>query len=118
MPDLDHTPEPDRLNTIFHALSDERRRDMVARLARRPMTVSELAGPAGMRLPSAVKHLAVLENGGIVISRKTGRTRTYRVNPNAFDALADWVEQRRSVLNAAFDRLEQAIAEFPEEGDE
>jgi DNA-binding transcriptional ArsR family regulator len=118
MLDLDQSPDSKELSAVFHALSDERRRDMVARLARQPMTVSELAEPAGMRLPSAVKHLAVLESGGIVISKKIGRTRTYQIKPNALNAIAKWIEQRRSAMNAAFDRLEQAIAEFPEEGSE
>lgn len=117
MPDLDHF-DPNELNAVFHALSDERRRDMVARLARQPMTASELAKPAGMRLPSAVKHLAVLESGGIVISKKVGRTRTYQIKPNALNAIADWIRRRRIAMNAAFDRLEQAIADVPEDGSE
>jgi DNA-binding transcriptional ArsR family regulator len=62
MLNLDHALDPSELNAVFNALSDERRRDMVVRLSRQPMTVSELAGPAGMRLPSATKHLAVLES--------------------------------------------------------
>lgn len=118
MIDLDHSSDPNELNAGFHALSDERRRDMVVRLAQKPMTVTELAEPAGMRLPSAVKHLAVLESGGIVISKKIGRTRTYQINPKAFDAIAKWIEHRRSVMNAAFDKLEQAIAQNPDVGEE
>lgn len=114
MPDLAPTHEAPRLDTVFHALSDERRRDMVARLADRPLTVSELAEPAGLRLPAAMKHLAVLESGGLVESNKTGRTRTYRIRPDALDIIAGWVQQRRASLNAAFDRLDEAIADFPE----
>jgi DNA-binding transcriptional ArsR family regulator len=118
MLNLDQSPDTNELNAVFHALSDERRRDMVVRLAEQPMTVSELAAPAGMKLPSAVKHLAVLEAGGIVISKKIGRTRTYQINPDALNTIAKWVERRRSTMNAAFDRLQQAIADIPEDGRE
>lgn len=118
MPELACAPGPSDLNAVFLALSDERRREMLTRLARQPMTVTELAEPVGMRLPSAVKHLAVLESGGLVVSAKVGRTRTYRIKPNALDAVARWVEERRAAMHAAFDRLDQAIAEFPEEEDE
>ena len=89
---------------------------MVVRLSRRPMTVSELAAPVGMRLPTAVKHLAILESGGIVISKKSGRIRTYQINPQAFSTIEAWIAQRRSAIEAGFDRLAQAIAELPEGG--
>ncbi len=91
---------------------------MVARLSRDPMSVKDLAGPLGMRLPSAVKHLAVLESGGLVVSEKAGRVRTYRIKTAAFDRVRRWIEQREAELSAAFDRLEQAIADFPENLDE
>lgn len=91
---------------------------MVERLCARPRSVKELAEPIGMRLPSALKHLRVLEDGGIVVSHKVGRVRTYEIRPTAFSMINAWVAQRQATINAAFDRLEQAIAEHPEEMDE
>ena len=102
-----------RLDDIFTALADPGRRGMVDRLSIGPATVKELAEPAGMGLPSALKHLRVLEKGGIVVSTKTGRTRTYRIDEGAFGAIDAWVRQREAAMNAAFDRLVQAIAENP-----
>jgi DNA-binding transcriptional ArsR family regulator len=102
-----------RLDDIFTALADPGRRGMVDRLSIGPATVKELAEPAGMGLPSALKHLRVLEKGGIVVSTKAGRTRTYRIDPSAFGAIDAWVRQREAAMNAAFDRLVQAIAENP-----
>ena len=102
-----------RLDDIFTALADPGRRGMVDRLSIGPATVKELAEPAGMGLPSALKHLRVLEKGGIVVSTKTGRTRTYRIDEGAFRAIDAWVRQREAAMNAAFDRLVQAIAENP-----
>jgi DNA-binding transcriptional ArsR family regulator len=88
---------------------------MIERLSNGPASVKQLAEPARMRLPSAVKHLKVLEDGGIVTSRKAGRTRTYSMQPSAFGAVSDWVRQREAAMNAAFDRLVQAIRDIPEE---
>jgi len=105
-------PELDRL---LLALADPGRRGMVEQLSRGPASVKELARPANMRLPSAVKHLKVLEDGGIVVSRKDGRVRTYAMRPQALSPLSDWIRERERALNAAFDRLAQAIEDFPEE---
>jgi DNA-binding transcriptional ArsR family regulator len=104
------------LDRVFSALADPGRRRMVERLCRHPASVKELAEPAGMGLPSALKHLRVLEEGGIVVSTKAGRVRTYAIHPTAFGAIERWVREREAVLHAAFDRLERAMLEFPEEG--
>lgn len=106
------------LDRIFTALADPGRRAMVERLCTGPASVKALAGPVGMRLPSALKHLRVLEEGGIVVSRKAGRTRTYEICPTAFSLVNGWIATRRATMNAAFDRLERAIAELPEEAEE
>jgi len=103
------------LDRMFAALADPGRRAMVERLCAHPASVKELADPAGMRLPSALKHLRVLEDGGLVVSRKIGRVRTYEISPAAFSVIDKWIAQRQAAVNAAFDRLEQVIAEFPEE---
>lgn len=107
--------EPPQLDRIFISLADAGRRGMVEQLSQGPATVKELARPANMRLPSALKHLKVLEDGGIVVSRKVGRTRTYSMQPGAFRAINDWVRHREAAMNVAFDRLIQAMTETPEE---
>jgi len=55
--------QPD-LDLLFHALSDPTRRAMLARLAAGPAAVSELAAPTGLRLPTVMRHLSVLERTG------------------------------------------------------
>lgn len=84
---------------------------MVDRLSRGPASVSELAEPLGIALPSAVKHLAVLEQGGFVTSRKLGRVRTYTAQAKALDAMEAWVAKRKTLLNVQFDRLNAYLAE-------
>lgn len=102
--------DPGRLDRMFFALADAHRRGMLDRLSRGPASVSELAEPLGIALPSAVKHLAVLEQGGFVASRKLGRVRTYTAEPTAMDAMEVWVARHKTRLNAQFDRLEAYLA--------
>lgn len=102
--------EPAQLDRMFFALADMNRRGMLDQLSRGPASVSELAEPLGIALPSAVKHLAVLEEGGFVASEKVGRVRTYTAEPKAFDAMEDWVLRRQAQLNAQFDRLDAYLA--------
>jgi DNA-binding transcriptional ArsR family regulator len=108
------------LDRMFFALADVNRRGMLDRLSRGPASVSELAEPLGVALPSAVKHLAVLEEGGFVASEKVGRVRTYKIEPKALDAMEAWVARRKTLLNAQFDRLDAYLAQqkSPEKGRE
>jgi DNA-binding transcriptional ArsR family regulator len=103
------TPEPLALDRMFHALSDRSRRGMVDRLGLGPASVSELAEPFAITLPTAMKHLHVLEESGLVHSEKSGRIRTYRLRQEALAALEDWIAARRAGWSAAFDRLDQFL---------
>ncbi|OYT91040.1 MAG: transcriptional regulator [Burkholderiales bacterium PBB3] len=104
------TPEGARLDRMFFALADVNRRGMLSLLSRGPASVSELAEPLQIALPSAVKHLAVLEQGGFVASQKSGRVRTYAVDPEAFHAMEVWLARHKTVLNTQFDRLDAYLA--------
>lgn len=103
------------LDRMFVALGDPNRRGMVEHLSAGPATVKQLASWRGMQLPSALKHLKVLEEGGIVVSEKIGRTRTYSVQLGALRTIADWVRSRETAWNAAFDRLAEAMQDISEE---
>lgn len=107
----------EQFDRLFHALADPYRRHMVERLAKGPASVKELAEPIELALPSALKHLKVLEDGGIVLSEKAGRVRTFRIRPNALKSISQWVKQREAAMNKAFDRLVQAMSNFPEKDD-
>jgi DNA-binding transcriptional ArsR family regulator len=93
------------LDRTFHALGDSSRRAMVERLARGPASVSELARPFEMALPTVVQHLGVLETAGIVASAKAGRVRTYQLVPGALEPAADWISRQRLPAERRLDRL-------------
>lgn len=97
----------DPLDRLFHALSDPTRRAILVRLAAGPATVSELAGPFDLALPTLIAHLSRLEAAGLVRSTKRGRVRTYRANPVALAPVLRWVRDR----SAEWDRRVTAQAE-------
>src|SRR5258708_30063122 len=78
------------LDRVFRALADPTRRAVLSRLSAGPAAVSELARSSDMALPSFAQHLDVLEESGLVRSRKVGRVRTYRLGPHPPEAARRW----------------------------
>jgi DNA-binding transcriptional ArsR family regulator len=98
-------PKYQELDQVFHALGDSSRRAMVERLSRGPASVSELAKPFEMALPTVVQHLGVLEKAGIVTSAKAGRVRTCQLVPGALEPATDWISRQRLPAERRLDRL-------------
>ena len=94
-------PGQPALDAKFGALSDGTRRALVERLSRGPLSMKELARPIQMSLPTVLKHLAILEKGGIVQSQKRGRVRTFRIAFNAFTDMERWVAGRKESWHQA-----------------
>lgn len=90
---------------LFHALGDPTRLAIVDALAKGPATVSALATPFDMALPSFMKHLAVLERTGITRSRKTGRIRTCELEPKALVQAERWMAAQRATWESRSDRM-------------
>lgn len=84
------------LNHIFRALGDSTRRAVLERLARGPVPMSKLAQPFPMKLPSFLQHLEVLENSGLVESKKAGRVRTYKLSPQTLKIAETWIVKQRT----------------------
>lgn len=97
------------LDDLFHALADPTRRMMLTRLARGPAAVSELAGPTGLRLPTILRHLSVLEGAGLVTSAKDGRVRSCALQPAALAPMQDWLEGQRKTWEGRLDRLDDYV---------
>ncbi|ADG73776.1 transcriptional regulator, ArsR family [Cellulomonas flavigena DSM 20109] len=102
------------LDALFHALSDATRRAIVERLTHGAASVSTLAEPFAMSLPSVVQHLGVLERAGVVESEKTGRVRTYRLVPDATAPARAWLGRHRLPAEQRLDRLAEHLAGAPD----
>jgi DNA-binding transcriptional ArsR family regulator len=108
----------DPLDLAFQALADGTRRSMLARLAKGPASVSELAQPLQMSLPAVMQHLSVLEGAGLVRSDKAGRVRTCSLEPQALSLAEQWIKQRRQEWEHKLDRLGDYLDSLhPEGGD-
>jgi len=105
------------LDLAFQALADPARRAIVDRLALGPASVSELAKPLPMSLPAVMLHLKVLEESGLVKSRKVGRVRTCEVVPQMLSEAERWISERRRMWERSLDQLgvylEQEAKEKP-----
>lgn len=93
------------IDTSFAALSDPTRRAVIERLVSGSATVSELAAPHDMALPTFTRHLKVLETCGLVRSVKKGRVRTCYIEPAPLMELQGWLEWQRRVWDSRLDRL-------------
>jgi DNA-binding transcriptional ArsR family regulator len=100
---------------IFRALSDPTRRRVIERLNRSPASVSELAQPFDMALPSFVEHLRVLEGCGLVRSEKTGRVRTYRLSPEPLTLAENWLAEQRTLWERRLDQFDDYVLKLKEE---
>lgn len=103
-----------QLDRLFQALADPTRRAVLERLGRGPCAMSELAQPFTMALPSFSQHLDVLENCGLVRSRKQGRVRTYRLAPKAMAAAEGWMAKQRRLWEKRLDQLDDYLDEMKE----
>ncbi len=100
------SPHSTPLDLAFHALSDPTRRAVISRLAQGEATVSGLAEPFDMALPSFAQHLKVLEDCGLIASEKRGRSRWCRLVHPRFEEAAHWMDTERRRWNARIDQLE------------
>jgi DNA-binding transcriptional ArsR family regulator len=99
---------------VFRALSDPTRRQVLERLSRSPASVSELASPFEMALPSFLEHLKVLESSGLVRSRKKGRVRTYQLAPGRLRLAENWLSKQRLLWEQRLDQLDSYLMELKE----
>ena len=94
-----------RLDTAFGALSDPTRRGILERLGRGDASISDLAERFEMTLTGIKKHVAVLEEAGLVTTEKVGRVRTCRLGPRRLDDETEWIAAYQRMLDERLDRL-------------
>lgn len=106
------------LDSIFHALADPTRRGVIQRLGRGPATVSELAEPFDMALPSFMKHVEVLERTRLIRTRKRGRIRTCMLERKNFAAAERWFDEQRAIWASKYRNLDNLLERLSGENHE
>jgi DNA-binding transcriptional ArsR family regulator len=98
------------MNVVFQALAHEARRDMLRRLARRTLTVGELAAPLDMSLPAASRHIKVLERARLVRRTVRGRQHVCRLNSAPLASAATWLRHYERFWTERLDSLDTLLA--------
>ena len=100
------------LDASFAALSDVTRRGLLEQLVRAEASITELAAKFNMTLTGMKKHVAVLEQAGLVTTQKVGRVRTCKVGPHPLGEATAWLDRYRQLWAARFDELDQLVEEL------
>jgi DNA-binding transcriptional ArsR family regulator len=103
------------LSDVFYALADPTRRAIVGVLGRGPESVSALAAPFSMALPSFMKHIQVLERSGLVRSSKVGRVRICEIVPKRLSQAEQWLAEQRATWEARSDRMTHFVETLHQE---
>ena len=101
-----------RFNASFAALSDATRRGVLEVLGRSDASITELAGKFHMTLTGMKKHVAVLEQAGLVTTEKVGRVRTCRLGLHRLEEETEWIERYRQLWAARFEALDDVVEEL------
>ena len=99
------------MNSVFHALGDATRRQMLRDLADGERTVSELAQPFAMSLAAASKHIKVLENAGLIRREVRGRTHMCWLEPGPLASVHEWLGFYERFWTERLDVLERLLNE-------
>lgn len=103
---------PARLDASFAALSDATRRGVLEALGGADASITELADRFHMTLTGMKKHVAVLEEAGLVTTEKVGRVRTCRLGAHALEEEEAWIARRRALWAARFDAPDVVVEEL------
>ncbi|MFC5471148.1 ArsR/SmtB family transcription factor [Cohnella suwonensis] len=101
--------------SLFGALAEPSRFQIVELLQSGPMTVGEIGERLDMRQPQASKHLKVLLEAGIVEVQAEANRRIYRLRREPFTELEQWLKVVARVWEDRFDRLEEYLLELQEQ---
>jgi DNA-binding transcriptional ArsR family regulator len=100
------------LDASFAALSDPTRRGILEQLGREHASISVLAEKFHMTLTGMKKHVGVLEQAGLVATKKVGRVRTCKLGPRRLEEEMAWLERYRELWASRFDALDEVVEEL------
>ena len=100
------------LDASLGALADATRRGVLEQLGREDASITALADRFHMTLTGMKKHVAVLEQAGLVVTEKVGRVRTCRIGARRLEEAAAWIDRYHQLWDARFGELDQVIEEL------
>jgi DNA-binding transcriptional ArsR family regulator len=104
---------------VFKALADHHRRHLLDVLSRNGgLTLTQLASELPMSRYGVMKHLRILEEAGLITTRKVGREKLHYLDSDPMQEVADWIFKYRRFWNERFDRLEDYLHQLQQEEEE
>ena len=100
-----------QLDTVFHALGDATRRQMLRDLSRGERSVGQLAEPFAISLAAASKHIKVLESAGLIRREVRGRTHLCRLDPGPLASAQQWLNFYERFWTSRLDVLDRLLRE-------
>ena len=100
------------LDAAFAAVADPTRRGILEHLGHGTATITELAGRFEMTLTGIKKHVAVLEDAGLLVSTKVGRVRTCTLGDRRLDDEAAWLQRYQESVEARYRKLDRLLEEM------
>ena len=98
-----------QLDSIFGSLADPTRRDILKRLAKKKMSVSEIAQSYELTYAAISKHLKILENARLVQKERVGKQQVVQLTPSTMKKAATYLEQYQKIWELRFDALEEYL---------
>lgn len=103
-------PDTDQLSAVFSALADPTRRAILADLAERDATVTELTASLPISMPAVSRHLKVLERATLISRTRSGKVRASHLEAAPLREAADWIERYREFWDSSLTRLDAHLA--------
>ena len=97
------------LDTLFQALADQTRRDILKRVSKAELSISKLAEPYKMSFAAIAKHVSVLEAAKLITKRREGKQQIVSIVPKTMSVATTHLEQYEKMWNARFDALEELL---------
>lgn len=97
------------LDTLFQALADQTRRDILRRVSKNSLSISELAEPYDVSFAAIAKHVAVLEKAKLVAKHRNGKEQIVTIVPNTLHIAQEHIERYASLWNDRFNALETLL---------
>jgi len=105
------------LDNTFAALADPTRRAILARLLDGEASVAELAQPFALGVRAVSKHVAVLEQAGLVTRGRAAQKRPSRIEIGPLRDIDHWLADYRGLWAERFDRMEDLLRREQAEGE-
>jgi DNA-binding transcriptional ArsR family regulator len=99
------------LDYIFNSLADPTRRDILKRVAKKELSIGEIAEPYDLTFAAVSKHLKVLEKAQLITKHREGKQQLVALSPPAFKDAAQYLEWYKNMWEERFDRLEKLLKE-------